>query len=94
MRNVLAIIDSFQVTEMLQPRLAGLELGTWFVIDGSNSVCPRSGSRVQIRKPSGESVYAHVGGAELRHGSLALRFTQPEITELPRFSTVSIHEQA
>jgi hypothetical protein len=95
MSTYLTVIDSFRVTEALQPRLSGLDCGTWFVIDGGVKAAaelPPRGTSVVISKPSGESVRSHVGGVEVRHGSLALRFTGPEITELPRLSLVAFDE--
>jgi hypothetical protein len=95
MNTTLTVIDSFRVTEALQPRLSGLGCGTWFVIDGrfpAAGKLPSRGTSVVISKPSGESVRSHIGGVEVRHGSLALRFTGPEITELPRLSLVVFDE--
>jgi hypothetical protein len=95
MRTRLTVIDSFRVTEGLQPRLSGLDCGTWFVIDGAfqaAAVLPPCNTPVVISTPSGESIKSHIGSAELRHGSLALRFTEPVITELPRLSLVAFDE--
>ena len=84
------IIDSFVVTEELAPQLDGLALGKWYVLEGtfvSTAELPSPGSWVELRLPSGQSHHVIVMGCEVRHGSGALSFLEPDM-RVPRLSQV------
>lgn len=90
------IIDSFRVTDELAPRLDGMSKGCWFVVEGQfspNSNLPKPGCRAMIQKPSGEKLEVLLSNCELRHGSVALQFTELTNTDIPRFSVVSLSER-
>jgi hypothetical protein len=87
------IIDSFRVTEALAPRLDGLALGTWVVVESraqSLDDLPEIGSLVEICKPDGSELRCHLVDRAVRHGSTAFRFSEPLLGELPRLSIVKI----
>ena len=93
MSRSFTVIDSFRLTEELQPRLEGMSLGTWFVLEGqfgSVAELPESAASVVVVTPSGELLSASVAGAEARHGVGAVQLLSLE--HLPRLSTLSLAE--
>ncbi len=90
MESLLTIIDAFEVTQSLAKELGGLALGKWHVLEGifpSEAGLPKIGSWVEIQVPKGERLQVVVSGCEVRHGTAALAFVEPEV-RIPRMSTI------
>lgn len=88
--SLLTLVDSFVVTAELAPQLDGLELGKWYVVDGtfaSATELPPRGSWVEVQLPNGHSRQVVVVGCEIRHGVAALSFIEPDFS-FPRLSKV------
>jgi hypothetical protein len=88
--SLLTLVDSFVVTAELAPQLDGLELGKWYVVDGtfsSTTELPPRGSWVEVQLPNGDSCQVVVVGCETRRGVAALLFIEPDIS-FPRLSKV------
>jgi hypothetical protein len=91
MQVPLTIIDSFEVTAELLPRLDGMALGKWHVLQGkfaSAAELPLPGSEVAIQEPAGTRRQAVVLSCEVRHGTAAISFDAGDTSPIPRLSVI------